>query len=77
MTRSCKCQANDDPFAQNGPAPNVAYLQYGANTGATVTLDLTTTVQTKNLLGMTSENVVSKDGVTIDVKCFEKPSIRK
>jgi hypothetical protein len=55
----------------------VAYLQYGANAGATVTLDLTITVQTTNLLEMKSENPVSKDGVKIDVKCFEKPSVRK
>jgi hypothetical protein len=69
--------SKDDPFGQNGPAPNVAYLQYGANAGATVTLDLTITVQTTNLLEMKSENPVSKDGVKIDVKCFEKPSVRK
>ena len=67
----------DDPFGQNGPAPNAAYLQYGANAGATVTLDLTITVQTTNLLGVPKETPVSKDNVKIIIKCFVPPTVKK
>jgi hypothetical protein len=70
--------SKDDPFGMSGPAPNVAYLQYGADAGATLNLNLTLTVQTINpLTGFNVDTPVSKDNISIDIRCFAKPDFTK
>jgi hypothetical protein len=76
ISQTTRKNDKDDPFGSNGPAPNVAYLQYGANAGATITLDLTITVQTKDFLGVNHETSFPKNDVSIDIRCFEKPKVR-